>query len=117
MKAAEYGVVYAMGDNNTMYDQATIAKACNTLLTMKGVYAAFVFAKINQKIVRMSCRSTGLINVQILAEKLGGVGHFTSAAVVFETDNIEDVEKELLGMLKVSLNEAQADAKSRKEME
>ena len=117
MKTAEYGVVYAMGDNNTMYDQATIAKACNTLLTMKGVYAAFVFAKVNQKIVRMSCRSTGLINVQILAEKLGGGGHFTSAAVVFETDNIEDVEKELLGMLKVSLNEAQADAKSRKEME
>ena len=117
LKTAEYGVVYAMGDNNSVYDQATIAKACNTLLTMKGVYAAFVFAKVNQKTVRMSCRSSGLINVQILAEKLGGGGHFTSAAVVFEKDNIEEVEKELLGMLKVSLAEAQADAKSRKDVD
>ena len=117
LKTAEYGVVYAMGENNTLYDQTTIAKACNTLLTMKGVYAAFVFAKVNQKTVRMSCRSSGLINVQILAEKLGGGGHFTSAAAVFEKDNIEDVEKILLGVLKSSLAEAQADAKSRKEME
>ena len=117
LKTAEYGVVYAMGDNNTLYDQATIAKACNTLLTMKGVYAGFVFAKVNQKTVRMSCRSSGLINVQILAEKLGGGGHFTSAAVSFDKDNVEDVEKELLGMLKTSLAEAQADAKSRKEIE
>jgi len=117
MMTAEYGVVYAMGDNNTLYDSATIAKAANTLLTMKGVYAAFVFAKVNQRTVRMSCRSTGIINVQLLAEKLGGGGHFTSAAVVFEKDNIEDVEKELIGMLKTSLAEAQADAKSRKEME
>ncbi len=117
MKTAEYGVVYAMGDNNTLYDHATIAKACNTLLTMKGVYAAFVFAKIGNRAVRMSCRSSGLINVQILAEKLGGGGHFTSAAVMFERDTVEEVEKELIGMLKVNLAEAQADAKSRKEIE
>ncbi|MCR4880236.1 MAG: DHH family phosphoesterase [Bacilli bacterium] len=117
MKTAEYGVVYAMGDNNTFYDHATIAKACNTLLTMKGVYAAFVFARVGNRSVRMSCRSSGFINVQILAEKLGGGGHFTSAAVMFEKDNVEEVEKELIGMLKVSLAEAQADAKSRKEIE
>ena len=86
-------------------------------MTMKGIYAAFVFARVNPKTIRMSCRSSGLINVQLLAEKLGGGGHFTSAAAVFERDNIEDVEKELLGVLKTSLAEAQADAKSRKEIE
>ena len=117
LKTAEYGVVYAMGDNNTLYDQATIAKACNTLLTMKGVYAGFVFAKVNQKTVRMSCRSSGLINVQILAEKLGGGGHFTSAAAAFDDKSVEDVEKILLGVLKANLAEAQADAKSRKELD
>lgn len=117
LKTAEYGIVYAMGDNDTFYDQTTIAKACNTCLTMKGVYAAFVFARISQKDVRMSARSNGLINVQIIAEKLGGGGHFNSAAAVFQKSDVNDVEKELLGVLKTSLSEAQADAKSRKDVE
>ena len=114
---AEYGVVYAMGDNDSIYDSVTIAKASNTCLAMKGVYASFVFAKISAKEIRMSCRSNGLINVQILAEKMGGGGHFNSAAVVFNKSDIKEVERELLNTIKSSLSEAQADAKSRKDVE
>ena len=116
MKTAEYGVVYAMGDNETYYDSTTIAKACNTLLTMKGVYACFVFARVSSKDVRMSCRSNGLINVQLLAEKMGGGGHFASSAAVFNEADIENVEKELLAVLKTYLLEAQVDAKTRKDI-
>lgn len=117
LKTAEYGVVYAFGDNDTVYDSATIAKACNTCLTMKGVYAAFVFAKVSQKDIRMSCRSNGMINVQIIAEKLGGGGHFNSAAAVFNKSDVLEVEKILVGVLKTSLSEAQVDAKSRKDLD
>ena len=117
LKTAEYGVVYAMGDDESIYDHATIAKACNTCMTMKGIYAGFVFAKTSAKEIRMSCRSNGLINVQILAEKLGGGGHFNSAAVVFNKSDIKEVEKELLAVLKNHLGEAQADAKSRKDID
>lgn len=116
MKTAEYGVVYAFGNNETFYDATTIAKACNTLLTMKGVYACFVFARVSNKDIRMSCRSNGLINVQLIAEKLGGGGHFTSSAAVFNKTDVEEVEKDLIAVLKTSLLEAQADAKTRKDI-
>lgn len=118
LKTAEYGVVYAMGDNDTFYDGVTIAKASNTVLNMKGVQAVFVFARISQKDIRMSCRSNGLINVQILAEKLGGGGHYGSAAAVFNKNDIADVEKELLEVLKNHLAEAQVvDSKNRKDID
>ena len=117
LKTAEYGVVYAMGDDDTVYDLVTIAKASNTCLSLKGVYASFVFARTASKEVRMSCRSNGLINVQLLAEKMGGGGHFNSAAVVFNKLSVDEVEKLLLSTIKNFLSEAQADAKSRKDEE
>ena len=116
-KTPAYGVVYAMGDDDTYYDPVAVAKACNTCLQMKGVNAAFVFAKVNSKEVRMSCRSDGSINVQILAEKLGGGGHFGSAAAVFQSNDIKAVETKLLGVISTYLKEAQADAKSRKDID
>lgn len=112
-----YGIVYAVGDPNSVYDNATIAKASNTCLNMKGIHASFVFAKTSGREIRMSCRSDGSVNVQLLAEKLGGGGHFSAAAVSFDSNDLEAVEKQLKELLASSLNEAKADAKSRKGMD
>lgn len=112
-----YGVVYAMGEDDKVYDLATIAKASNTVLNMKGIHASFVFAKTSNKEIRMSCRSDGSVNVQLLAEKLGGGGHFSAAAVTFEKTDLKEVEIMLKQLLDTALNEAKADAKSRKGMD
>lgn len=117
LKTPEYGVVYAKGEEDKEYDPATIAKASNACITMKGVEASFVFAKINQKEVRLSCRSNGLINVQLIAEKLCGGGHFTSAAASFKDKTIDEVEILLKATLASALKEAKADAKSRKDLD
>lgn len=109
-----YGIVYAIGNSDTVYDNATIAKACNACLNMKGIHAAFVFAKTASKEIKMSCRSDGSVNVQLLAEKLGGGGHFSAAAVTFSTGDLSAIEVKLKELLNTSLNEAKADAKSRK---
>ncbi len=114
MKTPSYGIVYAMGDEKKVYDTATLAKAANTFLTMKGIHAAFVFAKINNKDVRMSCRSDGLINVQLLAEKMGGGGHFTSAAATFDKLDLNQVEELLLDTFDKYLKDANADNKTRR---
>ena len=114
VKTAQYGVVYAYSNDDTIYDNATIAKAANTCLTMKGIHASIVFARINNNEIRMSLRSDGVFNVQIIAEKLGGGGHFTSAATVFETTDMKVVENRLLEVLESSLNDARADTQSRK---
>jgi len=115
IKTPEYGVCYIVGDNEKYYTTATIAKAANTCLSFKGVHASFVIARTNPREVRMSCRSDGSINVQILAEKLGGGGHFTSSAVTFDKNDINIAEEQLTNVLNKYLKEAQADARSRKD--
>ena len=110
MKTAEYGVVYCMADTNNIYDSATIAKAANTCLSMKGVHACFAIGKISNKEMKVSARSDGLINVSLLCEKMGGGGHFTSAATVFNTNDIKEVEATILRVVSTYLKDAKVDA-------
>lgn len=58
----------------------------------------------------MSARSSGSISVQIIAEKLGGGGHFTKAATVLEGIKISEAERKLIEVLDSSLSEARNDA-------
>ena len=101
-----YGVVIATANQDRLYDHATIAKAANVCLTYKGVHAAFVIGKISQREIRMSARSDGTVNVSLLTEKLGGGGHFTSAAASFVSGEVKDVKRKLLMVLESSLTEA-----------
>ena len=101
-----YGVVIATANQDRLYDHATIAKAANLCLTFKGVHAAFVLGKVSNREIRVSARSDGTINVSLLAEKLGGGGHFTSAAVTFNTGDVKEVKNSILGVLESSLTEA-----------
>jgi c-di-AMP phosphodiesterase-like protein len=80
---------------------------------MKGIHVAFVVGKTGPKEIRMSCRSDGYLNVQLLAEKLGGGGHFTAAAATFKHNDLEKVEKELHDVLRKYSSEAKADSKMR----
>ena len=101
-----YGVVIATANADRLYDHATIAKAANLCLTFKGVHAAFVMGKVSNREYRVSARSDGTINVSLLAERLGGGGHFTSAAVTFNTSDQREVKNAILAVLESSLTEA-----------
>ena len=101
-----YGVVIATANPDRLYDHATIAKAANLCLTFKGVHAAFVMGKVSNREMRVSARSDGTINVSLLAERLGGGGHFTSAAVTFNTSDPREVKNAILAVLESSLTEA-----------
>ena len=109
-----YGVVCAFAPDDKIVDDSAISKAANLCMTLKGNKACFVCAHISSKKIKVSCRSDGSINVQLLAEKLGGGGHFTSAAIVFENNRTEDVKEAIYNVIQKHLNEATADAKSRK---
>ena len=101
-----YGVTIAVANQDRLYDHATIAKAANLCLTFKGVHAAFVIGKVSNREIRVSARSDGTINVSLLTEKLGGGGHFTSAAATFNSSDVREVKKAILGVLESSLTEA-----------
>ena len=101
-----YGVVIATANQDRLYDHATIAKAANLCLTYKGVHAAFVIGKVSNREIRVSARSDGTINVSLLSEKLGGGGHFTSAAATFIGTDLKTIKEKILVVLETSLTEA-----------
>ena len=101
-----YGVVIAIANQERLYDHATIAKAANLCLSFKGVHAAFVIGKVSNREIRISARSDGTVNVSLLTEKLGGGGHFTSAAATFATSDVKEVKNALISVLETSLTEA-----------
>ena len=75
-------------------------------MSMKGINASFVIGKTATDEVRISCRSDGTINVQLLAEKMSGGGHFTQAACTFKHYSLEAAETRLLNVLNDYLNDA-----------
>ena len=101
-----YGVVYCVADDDDIIEQATLAKVANQCMQMKGVNACFVIGRTEVDEVRISCRSDGSINVQLLAEKLNGGGHFTQAACTFKKMDLSQVESRLLTVLNDYLNDA-----------
>ena len=109
-----YGVVCIFAPEDKIVDEATISKAANVCMTLKGNHACVVCAHVSQKKIKVSLRSDGSINVQILAEKLGGGGHFTMSAVMFENNKMDDVKEAVYNVISKHLAEATADAKSRK---
>lgn len=113
MKTHSPGVVYAIAPRDKIFDSATLAKAANTCLSMKAINAAFVIGSTSNKEAKMSCRSDGTINVQIIAEKMGGGGHFTSAATAFEKTSLDAVEETLVVTLDKHLSDARVDVKRR----
>ena len=111
-----YGIVCACVPENITVDNATIAKAANRCMSFKSVHASFVIGKVGSHDVRVSGRSDGTVNVQLLLEKMGGGGHFSSAAGTFEKTTIKNVKDTLFNVLDQHLNDATADAKSRKNL-
>ena len=69
-------------------DVEICASGADELLNISGIQASFVMCNLPDG-VHISARSAGRINVQLIAEKLGGGGHMTVAGAFLETDSID----------------------------
>lgn len=76
------------------------AQTANELLDINGIKASFVLTVYDGRIF-LSARSIDEVNVQIIAEKLGGGGHINSAGAQFEHTNV----KEAIEALKVTIDQ------------
>ena len=90
-------------NDNTAQDRIAAAKVADNLLTVDGVLASFALCKIDDT-VRISARSTGKINVQIILEKIGGGGHYDAAATVIH-GSINDAKIQLTNAIDSYLDE------------
>ncbi|MBO4916169.1 MAG: DHH family phosphoesterase, partial [Oscillospiraceae bacterium] len=79
-------------------DRVTAAKATDELLTLQGVRASFVLFKRGEG-VNLSARSLGEINVQMIAEKLGGGGNSTTAGAQITEGTVGAVREQLINAI------------------
>ena len=115
MKTPYTGIVYCVADEKDIIERSTLAKVANTVMQVKDINACFVIGRTDEKQIRISARSDGSINVQLLVEKMGGGGHFQQAAAVFEGNTLARVESMLLDTLKDYLDSAKSVADDKEE--
>ena len=97
------GIAYAITEGTTNNIQIINAQVSDELMTVKGTKASFVLGRNMRGQTVVSARSLGEINVQSLMEKLGGGGHFTSAAA-----QVDDPLAEVLAQIKKGVKECLA---------
>ena len=87
------------GENDNLY-RIIASKAADKMLTLKGIEAAFAVVRIGDS-VHISGRSNGVINVQLILEKLNGGGHFDVAGAQVKASSI----REVMQMLKSAIDD------------
>jgi c-di-AMP phosphodiesterase-like protein len=106
MQTPHYGIVYCVSDDKDIVERSTLAKVANQVMQLKDINACFVIGKTDEKNIRLSARSDGTINVQLLCEKMGGGGHFTMAAALFPGQTTDQVVNTLTQTLDEYLDSA-----------
>lgn len=94
----EGGVATAILDIPQKDVQIINSQTADELLTIKGITAAFVVGTDEKGQTYLSARSLGDINVQLIAEKLGGGGHLTTSGAQVDLSPEETVDA-ILDML------------------
>ena len=114
LKTPYYGVVYCVADEEDIIESAALAKVANQCMEMKGVSAAFVVGRTGANEVKISARSDGSVNVQLIAEKLNGGGHFGQAAALFNDITVAQAETKLLNVLSDYIGDARNKEEEKK---
>ena len=84
--------------NGSPNDRILAAKAADKLLSVRNISAAFTLIHSGSG-VNLSARSDGSINVQLIAEYIGGGGHFDSAGAFFAGLSLEEAEQLVIGAI------------------
>lgn len=117
-KVTVYKEKYAIAVNENTDDdpsnRVAAAKAADRLLSVEGVGASFAICVIADA-VRISGRSSGKINVQLILERIGGGGRFDAAAAELKSAMLTDVLTKLKKSIDLYEEEAAAGEAKAKE--
>ena len=108
----EGGIAYAVAEGNADNMQIINAQVADELLTVKGTKATFALGRNERGQTVISARSLGDINVQFVMEKLGGGGHFTSAAAQ-TNDPLAEVLARIKKLVKEYLDREEEERKQK----
>ena len=95
--------------DDDIYPRSIISQACDQMLQMKEIKAAFVVSQISKDEVAISARSKGDYNVQLIMEAMHGGGHMTAAGLQRKDENVEALKEELINVLKENMEKEHED--------
>ena len=88
--------------------RVTASRAADEMLNISGITAAFVLYRSDDKVC-LSARSLGEVNVQVIAEKIGGGGHATVAGAQLDTTDFGEAFGILRNAISDYVNENRKD--------
>src|SRR5690625_3745555 len=92
-------IAIAAADPGEVFGSVLIAQTADTLLMMDHIEASFVISEREDGGIRISARSLGALNVQIIMEKMHGGGHLTNAATQINEVTIDEAKEWLKEIL------------------
>lgn len=98
-------IAIAKQSDNIELEAATLAKVADELLSIEGIILAITCGHTKGNAIKISARSLGKVNCQVLMEKLGGGGHLAAAAVVIPSTSMADVIRNLKNAIDEVLKE------------
>lgn len=90
--------------DHKIYQNHELALIAEDLLQFDQVEASFTIGFIGKKLVGISARSVGTIDVESYMHALGGGGHRTDAACTIKSNNLHKVEKKLKNVIRQGAN-------------
>lgn len=101
-----------IGHSFTGDDRVAASKAADRLIGIQGIEAAFTLTK-GDGVIGLSARSRGKINVQRIAERLGGGGHYNMAGAQIKDLTLDEVYESLKKYIDEYLDAAKEQEKQR----
>ena len=86
--------------NQTRSRDLVISIAADQMLNVLGIEASFVLFEQEDGSVKVTARSLGEINVQVIMGEMGGGGHLTAAAAVIRGASMDETERTLIKNIK-----------------
>lgn len=86
--------------DDKIYGNVDIALLAKELLKFEDIKASFALGKLSDRIVGVSARSMGNVNVGEIMKRIGGGGHLTDAAAQISDKSVDEVAFELEKIIK-----------------
>jgi c-di-AMP phosphodiesterase-like protein len=110
-KSPRTGIYICKNVDDEILDQTMLSRVAQETLQIQDVNACFAIGRIGSNDVKVSARSDGTYNVQILMEKMGGGGHLDSAATVIKNQSVDEVDEHLREVIRLYLDDVRINKK------
>lgn len=101
------GILIAKNRDDEIISDTMLAIVATEAVQISEIKAVFCLGRVSEHQIKISGRSDGTVNCQMLLEKLGGGGHFSMAACAMNEVTVEDAEDKLLAVLNDYLEDAE----------